>query len=212
MEPVIRRFSPDRESHRDDFTRRRELDRGNRRRRKAEAQLLGENAPEAVWRIGGLRGFVRPVSRDVVAVVRFRRREPSVVSLRGGNQANRDGVSVMYPSGSRWKMDGRRPASPHQQRLQEKSAGRNEAHDNTRAFASDRLLDHPTHFTRSYPLQPAPGRSGFPSLPYAIRATKPCDGSIVTRPIGTAQQMLPHTQRSSRQSRSEAASSPPIER
>ena len=67
---MIRRFRPDREDHLDAVARRREQCRNCRRRPKIVSQLLGENAPEAMWRLGGSRGIVRVVSCDITVLMR----------------------------------------------------------------------------------------------------------------------------------------------
>jgi hypothetical protein len=145
---VIRRFRPDREGHLDGLAQRREHGGDGRGRSETEAQLLGENAPEAVWCVGGLRRFVRAVSRIMIAVVRCRGRGLSAVPMHRGNRVRLGMIEVMNTGGSRRTIDRRhRTARSHQQGLQEKRAGRNESNDAAEIFPSDRPLNHWTRST-----------------------------------------------------------------
>jgi hypothetical protein len=149
---VVRRFRPDREGHLDGLAQRREHGCDGRGWSETEAQLLGKNAPEAVGCLGRLRGFVRAVSRTMIAVVRCRRRGPSVVSMHRGNRVHLGMIEVMNTGGRRRTIDRRcRTACSHQQGLQEKRAGRNESNDAAEVFPSDRPLNHRTRSTQSYP-------------------------------------------------------------
>ncbi len=127
---MIRRFRSDREDHLDDVARRREQCRDRRRRPKIVPQLLGENAPEAMWRFGGSCGIVRIVSCNITVLMRCGRRGLNGACRECSERARAAVIRMVKAGERRGVVDHRRRTRcAHEQRLQEEHASRGKPDD-----------------------------------------------------------------------------------